>query len=98
MGSEIVVRGSQGSCAGASFPRVLQPPRACPSRPPRATAPLPSDPLTTSARLRSDHGVYFWFLSVNVKVVFSGLTNLGPGKPPLTSVVIETAKAAEKSL
>ena len=61
MGSEIVVRGSQGSCAGASFPRVLQPPRACPSRPPRATAPLPSDPLTTSARLRSDHGVYFWF-------------------------------------
>ena len=39
--SGTVVMGNPGSCAGAFFPRarVLQPPRACPSRPPRATAP-----------------------------------------------------------
>ena len=48
MGSENVVRCNQGSCTGAFFPRVLQPPRACSSRPPRATTPLSSDPLTTS--------------------------------------------------
>ena len=53
-------RGQSGSRAGAFFPRVLQLPYACPSRLPRATAPLPSDLLTQPHWL--DYGGYFWFL------------------------------------
>ena len=58
------VKLSSRAVAGAPSPRALQPPRACPSRPPRATTPLTSDPLTTS-----DHCARSWCLFISVAVL-----------------------------